>query len=145
MNSLLGLSLHSQWPSPVHHQSTFQVTAFGGGGRGWGGSVVVFGFLAPLHSLWDLSSPTRDWTWAPAVRASSPNHWIAREFPSHGFFKDILESLSWPGFLLFIYLFLVVLGLCCYTGFPLVATSRGLLSTLGASHCGGLSYTEYGL
>ena len=31
-----------------------------GRGAGVGGSGVVFGFLAPLHSLWDLSSPTRD-------------------------------------------------------------------------------------
>ena len=50
------------------------------------GALLFSFFLAPLHSLWDLSSLTREWTWAPAMRTSSPNHWIAREFPSHGFF-----------------------------------------------------------
>ena len=32
------------------------------------------------HWLWDLSFPTRDWTWAPAVKAPSRNHWTNREF-----------------------------------------------------------------
>ena len=40
-----------------------------------------FYFFATLHGLWDLSSLTRDWTWAPAVRAPSPNHWTAKKFP----------------------------------------------------------------
>ena len=31
--------------------------------------------------LRDLSSPTRDQTQAPAVKALSPNHWTTREFP----------------------------------------------------------------
>ena len=38
-------------------------------------------FLATWHGLWDLSSLTRDWTWATAVKAPSPNHWTARELP----------------------------------------------------------------
>ena len=29
----------------------------------------------------DLSSLTRDRTWAMAVKAPSPNHWTTREFP----------------------------------------------------------------
>ena len=29
----------------------------------------------------DLSSVTRGWTWALAVKAPSPDHWTAREFP----------------------------------------------------------------
>ena len=33
------------------------------------------------RNLQDLSSLTRDGTQAPAVRAPSPNHWTAREFP----------------------------------------------------------------
>ena len=37
-------------------------------------------FLARLDSLWDLSFLIRDWTWTPAVKSPSPNHWIAREF-----------------------------------------------------------------
>ena len=38
-------------------------------------------FLAMLRDLWDLSFPTRDQTWALAVKAQSPNHWTARELP----------------------------------------------------------------
>ena len=38
-------------------------------------------FLAMLQGLWDLSSLTRDRTWALAVKAQSPNHWTARELP----------------------------------------------------------------
>ena len=34
---------------------------------------------AMLCSLWDLSSLTRDWTQRPGRKASSPNHWTARE------------------------------------------------------------------
>ena len=33
------------------------------------------------HSLQDLRSPARDWTWAKAVKQSNPNHWTTREFP----------------------------------------------------------------
>ena len=40
----------------------------------------VFSFLATPRSLWDLSSPTRDRTWALAAKAPSPDHWTAREF-----------------------------------------------------------------
>ena len=38
-------------------------------------------FLATPCSLWDLSSPTRDWTQAMEVKVPSPNHWTVREFP----------------------------------------------------------------
>ena len=31
--------------------------------------------------MWDLSSPTRDQTWAPALEAQSLNHWTIREAP----------------------------------------------------------------
>ena len=51
---------------------------------------VFFVFLAAPRGLGDLSSPTRDWTQAPAVKASSSNHWTTREIPyillSNGFF-----------------------------------------------------------
>ena len=44
--------------------------------------LLIFSlFWAILHGLWDLSSLTRDWTWATAVKVSNPNHWSAREFP----------------------------------------------------------------
>ena len=39
-----------------------------------------FFFFAMLRGLWDLSLPTRDWTWATAVKALSPNHLTPREF-----------------------------------------------------------------
>ena len=38
-------------------------------------------FVAILHGLWGLSSLTRDWTQALAVKAPSLNHWTTREFP----------------------------------------------------------------
>ena len=38
----------------------------------------LFLFWATLLSLWDLSSSTRDWTWASEVKAPSPHHWSAR-------------------------------------------------------------------
>ena len=37
-------------------------------------------FLMALHGLWELNFPTRDGTWATAVKAPSPNHWSASEF-----------------------------------------------------------------
>ena len=43
--------------------------------------LKAFFFLATLCSLQDLSSLTRDRTWAMAVKAPSPNHWTTREFP----------------------------------------------------------------
>ena len=41
--------------------------------------VIFFGGAVPC-SLQDLSSLTRDWTQAWAVKALSPNHWSTREF-----------------------------------------------------------------
>ena len=43
--------------------------------------ILFIYFLASLCGLRDLSSLTRDGTWALAVKALSPNHWTAREFP----------------------------------------------------------------
>ena len=44
--------------------------------------VFVLGvFFATAHSMWNLSSPTRDRTRAPALEAQSPNHWTTREVP----------------------------------------------------------------
>ena len=47
------------------------------------GEKVFFGGAG--HGLWDLSFPPRDSTQAPGVKASSPNHWSAREFPFFSF------------------------------------------------------------
>ena len=49
--------------------------------------LIFFFFLATPHGLWGLISPTSDRTWALAVKAPSPNHWTAREFPG----SDYLE------------------------------------------------------
>ena len=50
--------------------------------------LFSFSFLAVPRSLRDLSSPTRVWTWAWAVKALSPNHWTAREFPIFHFLRN---------------------------------------------------------
>ena len=52
----------------------------------------LFIYLAMLHSLWDPSSPTRDRTWVPAVKAPSPNHWTTREFPYRFIFKINIKT-----------------------------------------------------
>ena len=44
-------------------------------------------FFGGLHGLRDLTSPTRDWNWALAVRVLNPNHWTTRKFPG----KDCLK------------------------------------------------------
>ena len=44
-------------------------------------SLPLF-FPVPRSILEDRSSPTRDQTWARAVRAPSPNHWPTSKFPS---------------------------------------------------------------
>ena len=46
-------------------------------------------FLAVLWGLLDLSSQSRDWTKAMAVKAPGPNHLITREFPKK--FKKSLD------------------------------------------------------
>ena len=48
-----------------------------------------FFFPATPYGLQDLSSPTRDQTQTLAVKAPSPNHWTAREFPKW-IFKEVL-------------------------------------------------------
>ena len=44
-----------------------------------------FYFVATPHSMWNLSSLTRDQTHAPALKAQSLNHGTAREVPKYGF------------------------------------------------------------
>ena len=49
-------------------------------------SGLLFCFLWPYCvACGILNSPNRDWTWAPAVKALSRNHWTAREVPTFGF------------------------------------------------------------
>ena len=42
-------------------------------------SIIVI--LGMQCSMWDLSSPTRGQTQAPALEAQSLNHWTIREVP----------------------------------------------------------------
>ena len=43
--------------------------------KSWDDPIFFFFFFTVLPSLRNLSSPTRDWTWAMAVKMPSPNHW----------------------------------------------------------------------
>ena len=45
----------------------------------WLRSWAVWTYL--LSGLWDLSSPTRDWTHAPGIARWILNHWPSREVP----------------------------------------------------------------
>ena len=44
--------------------------------------LILFYWLR--RGMWDLSSQTRDRTWAPCMEALSINHWSAMEFPRWG-------------------------------------------------------------
>ena len=41
--------------------------------------VAVCGLLS--HDMWDLSSPTRDWTYVPCIGKQILNHWTTRDVP----------------------------------------------------------------
>ena len=43
--------------------------------------LLLLLFLAVTCGLRDLTSLTRDWTWALVVKAPRPNHRTARKFP----------------------------------------------------------------
>ena len=47
----------------------------------------IFFSLSTLWGCWDLISPTRDWTWATAVKVPNPNHGTIRELPLPPFFS----------------------------------------------------------
>ena len=78
--------------APKHHSSPeLPIPALGGPPEHPGrvllatSSYSLFFFFFPGRTscgLRDLSSPTRDWTRGPAVKAPSPNHWTTREFPA---------------------------------------------------------------
>ena len=44
-------------------------------------SSSFFFFLVSLFGLQDLSSLTRDLTWALEMEVQSPKHWTSKEFP----------------------------------------------------------------
>ena len=52
-----------------------------------------FFFHAIPCDLLDLSSPPRNWTWAPAVKA--PNHWTTRENPRNGILIHATIWMAW--------------------------------------------------
>ena len=64
-------------------------------------SFIFFFFnlfiLAMSCVLWDINSPTRDQTQAPAVKVWSPNHWTMREYPAH-YFNSTLFNLIGMGY-----------------------------------------------
>ena len=49
--------------------------------------LPFFFFFVVPHSMWDLSSLTRDQTHGPALEAKSLNHWTTREYQAHHFLK----------------------------------------------------------
>lgn len=51
-------------------------------------AVVFFFFLALLHSMWNLGSPTRDQTHSPCIGSTESYHWTAREAPAGVIFLD---------------------------------------------------------
>ena len=50
------------------------------------------------QSTWDLSSPTRGWTWTPCIGRQSLNHWATREVPIPCIFMHQLIEMGrfWP-------------------------------------------------
>ena len=45
------------------------------------GMLLMTFFLTMPFSLWDLSSPSRDWTWVMAVKVLHLNHWTTSKLP----------------------------------------------------------------
>ena len=70
-------------------------------------SVLCFIFLA--WGMWDLSSPTRDWTLTPCIGKWSLTHWTAREVTKNTFKKK-------KKFFFFFFFFLP----SCVSAFPVL-------------------------
>ena len=68
--------------------------------------VCLFVFLSVLRGMWDLSSPTRDQTCAPApaLEVLSLNPWTAREVPV------LYIYFSKPQFFFFNFIYLFIYG-----------------------------------
>ena len=70
--------------------------------------LCLFCFGLHHSPFWIIVPPTRNWTWAQAVKALSPKRWTAREFPHLTFdrcclpYLGLSEILQWAsgGFLL---------------------------------------------
>ena len=58
------------------------------------GTSILFIFFFLPHGMWDLSSPTRDWTCVPALEAQSLKHWTNRGVQCRLFGTDAAGSSS---------------------------------------------------
>ena len=45
--------------------------------------LLIFVLVFWPQDMWDLSSPTRDWTCTPCIGRRSLNHWTARDVPKY--------------------------------------------------------------
>ena len=55
--------------------------------------LLFYVFVFWPWGMWDLSSPTRDWTHTPCIGRQSLNHWTAREVPVWVFYCMFLLNL----------------------------------------------------
>ena len=67
-----------------------------------------------LWGMWDLSSPTRDWTCAPYIPRRSLNHWMSREVPSQCFLQFPNELMDGIWFTLVPRRLLLLLECSCF-------------------------------
>ena len=72
---------------------------------------VCFSFLAALHTLWNLSSPNREWTRATTVNALSLNHWAAGGFLTLTLFHT-LQYILWITSCQYIEIYLIPFYIC---------------------------------
>ena len=68
-------------------------------------------FVAMPHGLWDLSSLSRNWTWAMAVKTQNPNHWSTRQLPNVRFYHFSNSNF----FLLFWWIHPIFLSTLCFS------------------------------
>lgn len=59
----------------------------------WETSLFFSGEVVP-DGLWDMSSPTRDWNQAQAVKALSLRYWTARGFLGNVYYNDLISDFQ---------------------------------------------------
>ena len=64
--------------------------------------LLFFALVFWPRGMWDLSSPTRDWTHTPCIGRWSLNHWTVREVPNLLFKTQFIASryrelVTWTG------------------------------------------------
>ena len=61
--------------------------------------LFIFLFATP-HGVWDLNSPTRDWTWAMAVNVWNPNYYTnffgLLPLSPNQFSPSVMSDFLWP-------------------------------------------------